>query len=61
MLPSFLLRIVFHIWEVPLMTSNIKVGRGVQDKIAPKIGRYRVGQGRSKMAKKSGTSLMDVP
>ena len=47
------------LWERPLMTSNIRVGRG--SKIAPKIGRYRVGQGRSKMAKKHGTSLMDVP
>jgi len=25
------------------------------------MGLYRVGQGRSKMAKKGGTSLMDVP
>ena len=45
------------------MTSNIRVGRGFQDN--PKIGRYGVGQGmkvgRSKMAKKRGTSLMDVP
>ena len=50
-------------WKRPLMTSDIRVGRG--SKIAPKIGRYRVGQGRylgrSKMAKKRGTSLMDVP
>ena len=30
--------------EHPLMTSDIRVGRG--SKIAPKIGRYRVGQGR---------------
>ena len=46
------------------MTSDIRVGRG-GSKIAPKIGRYRLGQGRyvlrSKMAKKWGTSLMDVP
>ena len=28
----------------PLMTSDVKVGRG--SKIVPKIGRYRVGQGR---------------
>jgi hypothetical protein len=45
------------------MTSQIRVGRG--SKIAPKKGRYRVGQGRyigrSKMAKKWGTSLMNVP
>ena len=45
------------------MTSNIRVGRGFQDN--PKIGRYGVGQGmkvgRSKMAKKRATSLMDVP
>ena len=41
------------------MTSDIRVGKGVQD--SPEIGRYRVGQGRSKMAKKCGTSLMDVP
>ena len=30
--------------ERPLMTSDFRVGRG--SKIAPKIGRYRVGQGR---------------
>ena len=30
--------------ERPLMTSNIRVGRG--STIAPKVGRYRVGQGR---------------
>ena len=30
--------------ERPLMTSDIRVGRG--SKIAAKIGRYRVGQGR---------------
>ena len=30
--------------ERPLMTSNIRVGRG--SKIAPEIERYRVGQGR---------------
>ena len=30
--------------ERPLMTSDIRVGRG--SKIAPKMGRYRVGQGR---------------
>ena len=30
--------------ERPLMTSDIRVGRG--SKIAQKIGRYRVGQGR---------------
>ena len=30
--------------ERPLMTADIRVGRG--SKIAPKIGRYRVGQGR---------------
>ena len=41
------------------MTSDIRVGRG--SKIAPKKGRYRVGQGRSKMTKKRGTTLMDVP
>ena len=30
--------------ERPLMTSDIRVGRG--SKIAHKIGRYRVGQGK---------------
>ena len=30
-------------------------------KIAPKKGRYRVGLGRSEMAKTRGTSLMNVP
>ena len=30
--------------ERPLMTSDIRVGRGVQD--IPKIRHYRVGQGR---------------
>ena len=30
--------------ERPLMTSDIRVGRG--SKIAPKKGRYRAGQGR---------------
>ena len=30
--------------EHSLMTSHIRVGRGVQD--SPKKGRYRVGQGR---------------
>ena len=30
--------------ERPEMTSDIRVGRG--SKIAPQIGRYRVGQGR---------------
>ena len=30
--------------ERPLMMSNIRVGRG--SKIAPKMGHYRVGQGR---------------
>ena len=30
--------------ERPLMTSHIRVGRGVQN--SPKKGRYRVGQGR---------------
>ena len=33
---------------------------GGGSKIAPKIGRYRVGQGRQ-VGQKSGTSLMDVP
>ena len=42
-------------WERSLMTSHIRVGRGVQDRC------YRVGQGRSKMAKKWGTSLMNIP
>ena len=41
------------------MTSDVRVGRG--SKIAPKMVHYRVGQGRSKMAKKHRTSLMDVP
>ena len=31
-------------WDCQLMTSDIKVGRGVQ--VAPQIGRHRVGQGR---------------
>ena len=42
-----------------LMTSLIREGRG--SKIAPKKGCCRVGQGRSEMAKKRGTSLMNVP
>ena len=42
------------------MKSNIRVGGGGGSKIAPQIGRYRVGLGRSKMTKKHGTSLMDV-
>ena len=42
------------------MTSDIRVGRE-SPRYTPKIRRYRVGQGRSKMAKKRGTSLMDVP
>ena len=33
-----------NIWERLVMTSDIRVGRG--SKIAPKVGRYRVGQGR---------------
>ena len=32
------------IWERPLMTSDIRVGRGVQND--PKIGRFRVEKGR---------------
>ena len=32
------------LWESPLMTSDIRVGRGA--KIAPKIRHYKVGQGR---------------
>ena len=36
-----------NIWERPLMTSDIRVtGQVGGSKIAPKIGRYRVGQGR---------------
>ena len=35
---------VFSLGERSLMTSHIRVGRG--SKIAPKKGRYRVGQGR---------------
>ena len=31
-------------WKHSLMTSHIRVGRGVQD--SPKKGRYKVGQGR---------------
>ena len=42
-----------------IMTSHIRVGRG--SKIAPKKGYYRVGQNRSKMTKKRGTSLMNIP
>ena len=42
------------------MTSLTRVGRGVQDS-PQKRGHYRVGQGRSKMAKKRRTSLMNVP
>ena len=46
------------------MKSDIRVGGvgegGGGSKIAPQIGRYRVGLGRSKMTKKPGTSLMDV-
>jgi hypothetical protein len=41
------------------MTYDIRVGRG--SKIAQKIRRYRLGQGWSKLAKKRGTSLKDVP
>ena len=33
----------FSLGESPLMTSDIRVGRG--SKIAPKMGRYRLGQG----------------
>ena len=42
--------------ERPLMTSNIRVGRGVQDN--PENWTL---QGRTKMAKKRRTSLVDVP
>ena len=35
---------MIEIRERPLMTSDIRVGRG--SKIAPKMGRYRVGKGR---------------
>ena len=45
----------FSLRERSLMTSHIRVGRGVQD--SPQKGRYRVGQGRSKMAKKRGTVI----
>ena len=48
--------------ERPLMTSNIRVGRGVQDSPPNGTLQSRTRQvGRSKMAKKRGTSLMDVP
>ena len=40
-----LLDLTTSIRERPLMTSDIRVGRG-WSKIAPQIGRYRVGQGR---------------
>ena len=48
-----------NVRERSLMTSLIRVGRG--SKIAPKKGHYRVGQGRSEVTKKRGTSLMNVP
>ena len=32
------------LWERPLMTSDLRVGRGVQND--PKIGRFRVEEGR---------------
>ena len=44
------------------MTSDFRVGRGVQNSL--KIGRYYIGQGRvgrSKMAEKRRTSFKDVP
>ena len=41
--------------EHPLMTSDFKVGR--ESKIAPKMGRYRVGQGG---LVKNGQKMWDV-
>ena len=50
------------VWERPLMTSDIRVGRGDQD--SPQNGtlKSRIRQvGRLEMAKERGTSLMGIP
>ena len=48
---------LFWLGERSLMTSHIRVGRGVQE-IAPQKGRYRVGHGR---LVKNGQKTWDVP